>query len=444
MIPKQYDLGNGMTLSAVTTNRFKTACLTVSTAVCADARLSPQNTLLLGVLGRGSANHPTLLALNRRMDELYDLTLFARNYRMGDLQIFGSGAYFVDPAFLPSVEDGRAIERENVRMLADSLYAPLYDDNGLFRADYTEREKIVQCDAIRDEKNQPAAYAEQRSRELTFRDEPHGVSLYGTVEAVTQMTPEMLTKRYDELLPHASLRFFYVGSTEGERMAELIAESFRTKDGRPVTDGTRPCDIPPSYTPLGAPTRYFEESLPVPQSKLVMTLSAGADLRSRDVYAAMVYNEIFGGSPTSKLFLNVREKKSLCYYCSSVLDFYKGYFSVASGIRRENRQETEAEIRLQVEEMRAGHISASELENAKRYLTSVYTSLYDSASSIESYFLSRGLYGVSTSPEETRAAISHVTLDDVVRYAQRVSLSSVYFLAGTRTGDGAGLEEDTE
>ncbi len=441
MIPKEYDLGNGMTLSALSTDRFKTASLTVSTALLADSKLSPQSTLLLGVLGRGSAKHPTLLSLNRRMDELYDLTLFSRNYRMGDLQILGSGAYFIDPAFLPATEDGRALEKENVQMLADSLYAPLYDENGLFRADYVEKEKTVLCDVIRDEKNNPAAYAEQRSRELTFAGEPHGVSFYGTIDGVREMMPEAVTERYRALLPHAPLRFFYVGSTEGERMAELIENAFRTEGDRPATDGALGATLPPLGTKDLAQKRYFEETLPVPQSKLVLTLSSGADLRSDDIYTAMVYNEILGGSPTSKLFTNVREKKSLCYYCSSVLDFYKGYFSVASGIRLENRAETEAAILYEVEQMRAGHISALELENAKRYLASVYTSLYDSASSIESYFLSRGIYGVSVTPEETRAAIARVTREDVVRFSSRVTLSSVYFLAGTRTDGG---EEDAE
>ena len=441
MIPKEYDLGHGMKLSAVRTDRFKTACLTVSTALLLDAKASPENTLLLGVLGRGSAVHPTLFDLNRRMDELYDLTLYSRNYRMGDLQILGSGAYFIDPVFLPAYEDKRAIERENVRMLADSLYAPLYDESGLFRADYTERERSVLLDAIRDEKNNPSAYAERRSRMLTFRGEPHGVSINGTVEQVRGMTRERITDRYRDVFDDAPLRFFYVGSSEGERIAELLSEAFRDKDGHPVTRGTRPMVIPPCSAICRASPQIFEESLPVPQSKLILTFTSGGELRSRDVYTAMVYNEILGGSSSSKLFLNVREKKSLCYYCSSVHDFYKGYFSVAAGIRFENRLETEEEILRQVESMRRGEITSQELEYARRYLTSVYTGLYDSASSIESYFLSREIYGVPVSPEETREGIARVTLADVVAYAKGVTLSSIYFLHGTKPSSGEEEEE---
>ncbi|MBO5270947.1 MAG: insulinase family protein [Clostridia bacterium] len=436
MTPKEFDLGRGMTLSAVETDRFKTGCLTVSLATPADAVLSPKHTLLLGVLARGTANDPTLRDLNRRMDLLYDLTLFTRNYRMGDLQILGSGAYFVDPAYLPTHEDREKIEEENVRMLMESLYAPLYDESGCFRADYTEREKKVQCDVIRDERNQPGAYAEQRCRELTFAGTPHAASFYGTLSEVSQMTREDLTACYKDLLPHASLRFFYVGSSEGARVADLISCVFCDASGRPMSDGTVAGAKPPMLS-LEPPREVLrtEETLPVSQGKLVMYFDAFTDLRSKDLFTAMVYDEILGGSPISKLFVNVREKKSLCYYCSSTFDFYKGYFSVASGIRCENREAAEAEILIQVEDLRRGNISGAEFDAAVRYLLSIYTGLYDSASAIENYFLARGIYGVSCTPEECKAGIAAVTREDVVAFAQRVMLRSVYFLRGTRMGD---------
>ena len=445
MLPNEYTLSGGMKLSAVKTDRFKTACLTVSIPTVADSVRSPLDTLLLAVLGRGTATYPTLRELNCRMDRLYDLTIFTRNYRMGDLQILGSGAYFLDPSFLPASEDQRAIEEENVRMLMDGLYAPLLGADGCFLESYTELEKTVQCDVIRDEKNQPGAYAEQRSRELTFASSPHGVSFYGTVAGVSSVTNRMLTERYQELLPHAPLRFFYVGSGEGERIAELIERTFCRENGQPMTDGGL-ASATPSVCRTEAPReiRRFEESLAVSQGKLVLTLSAGVDLRSSDLFTAMVYNEILGGSPMSKLFVNVREKKSLCYYCSSTFDFYKGYISIASGIRPENRTATEAEILLQIEEIRRGNVTERELQAAIRYLSSLYTSLYDSASAIENYFLSRGIYGVSCTPEECKRAIAAVTREDVIRFAERVLLDSVYFLRGTRTDADAYGEEDGE
>ena len=432
---REFQLSCGASLSAITTDRFKTSCLTASTAVRADAVRSPLATLAIGVPGHGTVRHPSLLRLNEEMDALYDLTLYARNYRMGDLQILGSGAYFIDPRYLPPAEDKRRVERENVRMLAESLYAPLRDAEGLLLHAYVEREKKVQCDAIRDEKNHPSAYAEQRSRELTFSGEPHGVSLYGTVDGVSSVTREELTRYCDSLLPHARIRFFYVGSEDGERVAELLENEFLNPSGKPVTDGATPIAVPTGAMTAPKTPLVFEEALPVPQSKLVLTLSAGVDLSSDALYAAAVYNELLGASPQSRLFLNVRERKSLCYHCSSLFDSYKGYFSIAAGIRRDRREETEEAIRAEIGALSAGDVTEDEVENAKRYLSSLYTSLYDSASSIEHYYFSRRLYGLSETPEETRERIARVTLDDVVAYAARVSPVSTYFLDGTGGGD---------
>lgn len=444
MIPTHIALGDGMSLSAIRTDRFKTACLTLSLPVMADAVRSPQDTLLLGVMGRGTARYPSLRDLNRKMDLLYDLTLFTRNYRMGDLQILGSGTYFLDPAYIP-MRDRNTVEYENVRMLAENFYAPLFSQDGAFTENHVALEREVQCDVIRDEMSQPAAYAEKRIRELSFAGEGHGVSLYGTVPEVERITRDMLTERYLAFWKHADLHFFYVGSSEPERVAEQIRRAFADEAGRPYTDGAiRPAQPPVLSTRRIGGTERWEETLPVSQGKLVMLLDAGADLRTKDVYTAMVYNEILGGSPLSKLFVNVREKKSLCYYCSSMFDAYKGYFSIASGIRVDHREAAEAEILHQIEEIRRGNVSAAEHEAAVKYLVSVYTGLYDSASALENYYLAREIYGVSSSPEAWRAGIASVTREDVIAFAEQVSLRSVYFLRGTRIGGAPFGEEEME
>ena len=443
LLPTTHRLSGGAELTAVTTDRFKTGSLTVSTVLPVDRRNSPLDNLLFSVLSRATATHPTLREMNRHMDLLYDLTLFDRNLRMGDLQILGNGIHFLDPAYLPASEDARAIGEENVQMLVDSLYAPLYAEDGCFRADYVELERTNQCDGIRDEKNNPGTYAEKRCRELTFPDSPYGTPLYGTVEAVSAFTARELTDRYAALLPHAALRFFYVGSQTGEQMAETLDRALCDSAGRPFTDGTLRTAVPPLSVPgdPGVPCR-FEETLPVSQGRLEMILSAGADLRSEELFTAMVYNELLGASPTSKLFMNVREKQSLCYSCYSAYDFYKGCISVSAGIRCDNRERAEEEILRQIGELRLGHITRSELDGAIRYLQMLYTGLYDSPSGIEKYFFSRSIYGVSCPPSELRKRIAAVTVEDVTRYAQRVYPLSVYFLRGTRPGRAG--EEDAD
>ena len=434
MIPQKLSLGKGVTLYAIETDRFKTACLTASLLLSADSVASPMRSLLLSVMEQGTRNDPSLRALNRRMDLLYDLTLYASNSRMGDLQLIGSGAYFLNPAFLPASEDKARIEQENIDMLTDSLYAPLFCEDGLFRSDYTERGKTVQIDQIRDERNSPSAYAAMRSREITFAGTPHAVSFSGTVDQVRAFTRADLSRLYRELIPHAPVQFFYIGSSAPAEIAEKLDRTLQLGGASPATDGTLPAPVP-SVPALADPKGVIrtEESLAVSQGKLVMTFLSGTTVASPDFYAAMVYNEILGGSPVSKLFTNVREKKSLAYQCSSYQNSYKGYLTVFAGIRCDKKDEAEAEILLQVEEMRRGHITKAEFEAAVRALLSMYISVTDSASALEKFYTVRSLYQITATPEDVCTALSKVTLEDVTAFAQKVTLRSVYFLRPTST-----------
>jgi predicted Zn-dependent peptidase len=114
---------------------------------------------------------------------------------------------------------------------------------------------------------------------------------------------------------------------------------------------------------------------------------------------------------------------------------------VFAGIRCDKKDEAEAEILLQVEEMRQGHITKSEFDAAVRALLSMYVSVSDSASALEKFYTVRSLYRITATPEDVIAALSAVTLADVTAFAQKVTLRSVYFLRPTET---EALEEESE
>lgn len=81
--------------------------------------------------------------------------------------------------------------------------------------------------------------------------------------------------------------------------------------------------------------RYVEEELPVSQGKLVIGFRLGECMEDPDIAALHVFNSVYGSGTSSKLFMNVRERLSLCYYASSIIDIHKGIMLVASGIEFE-------------------------------------------------------------------------------------------------------------
>ena len=95
--------------------------------------------------------------------------------------------------------------------------------------------------------------------------------------------------------------------------------------------------------------RFVEEALDVTQGKLVLGFRLGECMEDPDRAAIHVFNAVYGSGATSKLFMNVREKLSLCYYASSAVILRKGLMIVSSGISFENFEAAKAEILAQLE-----------------------------------------------------------------------------------------------
>ena len=157
-----------------------------------------------------------------------------------------------------------------------------------------------------------------------------------------------------------------------------------------------------------------------------------ADGQSQDVYTAMVFNEIFGGSPASKLFMNVREKMSLCYHCSSSYLPYSGILSVSAGIETKNRAVAEAAILQQLTDMQAGRITQTEILAAKASLENSYRQIDDNPFELQSFYGNRTFFGWEEDVEECRRRISAVTVEDVVALAKQVICDTVFFIEGTQ------------
>ena len=193
--------------------------------------------------------------------------------------------------------------------------------------------------------------------------------------------------------------------------------------------------LPPqtALTPIKA--GRFTEELDIAQGKLSMGFITPVNNRHPQLAEFQAFNVIFGAGMTSKLFMNVRERLSLCYYCSSYYDIFKGALFVSCGVAPENRDKAEGEILNQLSEIVNGNISEEEFEAAKHSLCNSYRSISDSPALIENYYFCRSEFGVACSLGECMERIRAVTLADVIRMAASVRLDTVYFLSGNGEED---------
>ena len=174
-----------------------------------------------------------------------------------------------------------------------------------------------------------------------------------------------------------------------------------------------------------------EEAMDVSQGKLALGFRTGGQTCWEEDYPALYLAvAVFGGTTLSKLFMNVREKLSLCYYASATLERMKGLVLVSSGIEFDKYQTAKDEILAQLEAVKRGEIEDWELEGSRRTLIGACMSTLDDQGRQEEFWLGQSAAGLEESPEEFAARLEKVTREQVAAAARKWELDTIYFLKG--------------
>lgn len=412
----------GVFLTSVNTNKFKSSVLSISLLTPLSRETASVNALIPYLLRRGSAEHPNMQSLSAALDQLYGGTIEPAVRKKGEIQCLGFLGSFLDDAY--ALDDSGILDRAAV-LMGELLLRP-YTFEGAFCPDYTRQEKANLADRIRAEVNEKRQYAAHRVVEELCAGEPYGVSRLGRAEDVEAITPQSAWARYQELLGHARIEVYYCGSAKPEEVCCIVEQALA---GLPREGGYQ---VPETVVVSGGrSTRRVEEAMDVAQGKLTMGFRTGGITAASPGYPALVLcNALFGGTTTSKLFLNVREKLSLCYYASSSVYKYKGIMVVSSGVEFSNEKRAEDEIMAQLEACRRGEFEAWEVDGARRYTISSLLTVLDSQSRQEDWWLGQAVAGLTGAPEELAQAVETVTVDQAMAAAKGLSLETVYFLKG--------------
>lgn len=429
MIPIAKRLSPCVTLKAVCTDKFKTERVSVLLNTTSDERLTPVEKFAFSVLKCGCTKYPDKKLINIRLDELYSSAVFPMFSFDGENVSIGFGAEMLGNEFASADVD---VFEGTLELIFNMLFEPVLNEKQMFLSKFVERERENICDTIRSVVNSPRAYASKRLIEIMYEGDKFSMPTSGTVELVQSITEEELINAYRTLVQNSSYEVFYVGAKRLDEVEETVKKYFnKYKFGKERTD-----TVKISFNADTVKTKYVEEDISISQSILMLGFKTGINIIcDRDFYAIKFFNEIFGGSPISKLFMNVRERLGLCYYCGSKYDSCKGMLYVSCGIEKDCRQKAEKEILRQFENIRQGKISKEEFDAAKKSLINAYSETTDSASAIERFYCIRDAYGVIDSIEDAKHKVSDVTIDDVVRVANGIKLDTVYFLCGKECGD---------
>lgn len=416
------ELMHGVWLRSIHTGKFKSAYLSVTLLTPLEAETASENALIPTVLRQGTADHPDLESLSAALDELYGGAIEPVVRKKGETQCVGFVASFLDDAY---TLEGEPVLEGAAALLGELLLRP-YTQNGCFCPDYVRGEKENLIARIRGQMNDKRRYATHRLVEEMCREEAFGVDKLGDVAHVETITPQSLWERYQTLLASAQIGLYYCGSAKPERVEQAMRQALA---GLPQAR-ERLCPECEVALHAGTEPRYVEDRLDVTQGKLAMGFRTCIDAWDEDYPALMLLNAVYGGTTTSKLFLNVRERLSLCYYASSGLMKYKDVMLVSSGVEFSKVGQAQDEILAQLQACKDGGFTDDELEWARRSVVSTLMTTLDAQSRLEDYWLGQAAAGLTEAPDELAQRVERTTRAQVQAAAQKLTLDTVYFLKG--------------
>lgn len=416
-------LADGVELLVNRTDKFKTGLLSATLTVPLRREDATTGALIPEVLYRGSRSCPDMERLSAATDALYGASLGTGVRQRGESQCISFLCSVIDDRY---ALDGSAVLEPAAGLMGEVLLDPAAE-NGVFRRDYVKGEGANLADRIRARVNDKRSWSIFRLVQEMCAGEAYAVDKLGDAEEALSVSPEGLWADYQALLGRAKVTFYYGGSAQPERVEETVRRAFA-----PLIRGRNApvsCAVP--REPSG-PVRTVTDEMDVTQGKLAMGFrTGGVTMDSPDYPALLVCNALYGGSANSRLFLNVREKLSLCYYASSLIDKLKGLLVVSSGVEFGDFDRAQEAILAQLDELRAGRFTDEERNAAIRTVVNGLRGRLDSQGQMEDDCVTKLICGVRPDDgAELIRAVERVSAEDIARAAQRIRLDTVYHLTG--------------
>lgn len=417
MITTTY-LSPGIRLQCYTDNRFKQNALSIQYVRPMRREEAAMNALIPSVLLRGCKSAPDLRQITMRLDTLYGASVSPISRRSGDYQTTGFYVGMMDDRFAMG---GEPLLEETLAFVGELLF-DYPTENGGFLDAFVQGEKTNQIYAIEAERNDKRTYAAQQLLKKMCGPDSFGLPRMGEPEEVSAITPQALLRHYETLRRESPVELFYVGSAQPGKVEAALQKIFagEKRDYRP---------LPPQTDLTPGPKQALSEAMEIAQGKLAMGYVTPITNRTPGFPAMQMLSTVFGGGMTSKLFQNVREKQSLCYYCSSSYTSVTGCMMVDSGVEPANARKAEAAILKELAQLCDGPITDEEMEDCRRGLLSSLESVEDSLSGLEGWYfaeIARG--GPVSTPAQARAALEQVTKEQVRQVLRQFTLSVSYLL----------------
>lgn len=416
---KRKIIGENIGFSTVIDEKFNTCtvCIRLITELSSDTAAA--NAIAMGCLAYSNSKLKTLREMSEQLSSLYGASVSSSSPKRGDLQILGMSASWICSRFSLDNED---IDGKMLEIIGDCLFRPNIVDGGFESESFKINRKEL-LDRIDGELNDKRSYTISQASKIAYAGEPAENPEYGTRASAESVTPQSAYEAYLNLFKSAQIEIFFVAPSENPDVEKLFTDDFAKIDRINRQYPFR------SVSPVKPQPENVSEEIDVRQCKIALTFKSDSD----DTEALALLGTIYGGTPVSKLFTNVRERLSLCYYCACRYNKSKNAIMVDCGVEKSNIDKASEEILRQLDELRQGNITEAEIQSALLALENSCISVGDTPYSYVSWYFERFCGGDIKTPTEYFEKLCGVTKDRLVKAAASLKLDSTFYMLNKET-----------
>lgn len=409
---------NGLYLHLYNTDKFKTISIMLTMKAPLQEDSITARALIPHILNGGTAIYPNRKRIQHKLDEMYGATLFV------DVQKKGEDHSIVLRMEIPAdkyLNDSTSLLSSSLYLLHELIYNPLLK-NGVFSSSIVEQEKRSLKQRMDSMNNDKMLYANVRLIEEMFKGEPYQIPAFGRIEDIDSLDAVFIYQIYEDLLQNDRFDLFIVGAFDEDRVKLMVQDIFCEQHNNTLMKR-----LSPARTGANA-VKVIQDKMDVNQGMLLLGYRTFSTIQDEDYEATRVANAIFGRFPSSKLFVNIREKESLAYFAHSQIESNKGLLLAMAGIDFDHYERVVEIIREQEYAMKEGDFTEEEIEQGKAMLINLLLEAHDSPLGIMDIFIQSVDSGLSNEISDQIERISKVSKEDVIRAVNKWELDTIYFL----------------
>ena len=393
------------------TKKFKTVLITLKFKRVAKVDEFAFRTLLPSVLRTKTNLYKNRQQFNEKLENLYGASLTSNTNKTGILSIIHVQLKLVNPSLALDYK----LMGEGLSFLKEYIYG-----HDTFNENDFELEKRMLIEEVVSKENDKTRYALSRLFEEMCQNELYGARVSGTKEQLEALTSKQFKKMYRDFIANDELQIILSGDVD-DRDISLTQTIFPNASFSQM-------DFLDYETKAIDSVKEIVEHDKINQTKLNIGYRLPIRQGDKNHVAAVLFNAALGGYVHSRLFLNVREKHSLCYYVSSVYDAYKGIMFIYSGVDAKRLDLAKKVIDEEVKRMCTEKISEKELGLSKQALINDMKESEDSQGARQSLIYIQALLGKTPTLAERIEKIEQVTPEDLLEVGKQLIKDTVYLL----------------